>query len=140
MIDIENKIIDTVARAVNAQYPNAEVAERFNDSPASFPFVSVEEIDNSNPRQYQDNTRVELYSQIFYEVNICTNDPLKKSTAKAIAQIVDEAMNDMKLLRQSKVPTPNINRTVYRLTMRYRAIVGKGRQVGDNIVYQMYHQ
>ena len=140
MTDIENKVIDTVTNAVEAEFSTATVDGRFDPSPASFPFISVEEIDSANLLKYQDNTNAERYTEVTYEVNICTNDKLKKSTAKAIAQVVDTAMNGMKFLRLSKTPTPNIDRTVYRLTMRYSAVVAAGVTKDGTTYYQMYHR
>lgn len=140
MIDIENKVVDTVYRAVNAAYPNAEVEGGYNPTPDKFPYVTVVEIDNSMPELVQDNINRELYVHVFYEVNVYTNDSKKKSTAKAIADLVDDTMRGMKFLRTFRNQIPNIDRTIYRITMRYQAVVMAGTTTGDTTTYQLFHR
>ena len=126
MTDIENKVIDTIIRAVEIAYPAALVEDRYNPSPASFPHAAVYELSNTNIKRYVDNLENELYSSLTYEVQVSANDKYKKSTAKAIASLIDGEMRGMGFLRTFKHPVPNVDRTVYRIVMRYSAIVRKG--------------
>jgi hypothetical protein len=65
---------------------------------------------------------------------------LLKQTAKRIADIVDTAMQNLKFTRTMSGQTPNIDRTIYRYTMRYEAIVQKGEDIDGVITYQMFHR
>lgn len=140
MISIENKVIDTVNRDVTATYPNATVEGGYNPTPDSFPYITVSEMDNFMPERVQDNLNRELYVQVMYEVNVYTNDPVKELTAKKIADLVDETMRGMKFLRTSRLQTPNVDRTIYRITMRYRAVVMAGSTEDGTTYYQLFHR
>ena len=126
MTDIENKVTDTVIRAMQNQYPGALVETRFNPTPSSFPYAAVYEISNTDLPQYVDNVEDELYTSLTYEVQVFANDKLKKSTAKAIAALIDSEMRGMGFLRTFYNPIPNVDRTIYRIAMRYQGIVRKG--------------
>lgn len=139
MTDIENKVTDTIIKAVKAAYPKAVVEDRFNPTPSGFPYVAIYEMDNSEAVQYIDNLPRELYSNVAYEAQVFTNDKYRKSTAKAIAQIIDTAMRGMGFVRTFKQPIPNIDRTIYRIALRYSAIVQEGIVNGDTTTYLLYH-
>lgn len=123
MINIETQVIDKVIRAVNAEYPKALVEDRFTYNPSQFPYVSVYEISNSQPSRYIDNTGNELYNEVTYEAQIFTNDRYKKYTANTIANIVDETMRGLGFLRTFKNAVPNIDTTIYRIALRYTAVI-----------------
>lgn len=140
MIDIENKITDTVIRAMNTAYPNATVENRYHNSPADFPFVAIYEMSNTALPRYTDNSENELYASIAYEVQIFTNDKLKKATAKAIAAFIDDIMRGMGFSRTFYNPIPNVDRTIYRIAVRYQAIVRKGIATGENETTYLIYQ
>lgn len=139
MIDIENKVTDTTIRAVKSQYPKALVEDRFNQTPATFPYASVYEISNTTPQRYVDNLSRELYAEVTYEVQVFANDKMKKSTAKKIADLIDGQMQSMGFIRTFRQPIPNVDRTIFRIAMRYRAIVREGIADGDTTTYLLYH-
>jgi hypothetical protein len=140
MNDIEVQVIDKVIRAVKAEYPKAKVEDRFTENPASFPYVCVYETNSFMPQRYQDNTRKELYTEVAYEAQFFTNDTMKKSTAKAIAEIVDTTMQDIGFLRTFKSQVPNIDRTIYRIVLRYTAVVENATYGDTNNVINIYHR
>lgn len=140
MINIESKVTDTVIRAMRSEYPKAIVEDRYNGSPAGFPFVAIYEMSNTIPHQYVDNCENELYANIAYEVQIFTNDKLKKATAKAIADFIDGIMRGMGFNRTFYNSIPNIDRTIYRIAIRYQAIVRKGIETGENETTYLLYQ
>ncbi len=141
MISIENYVVNSISEAIApllADYPSLRVGSMYVDIPTAFPYVSVEEIDNYT---YQES-HVDLQEEhaiVTYDVNVYANDPSLKTTAKVIADTVDAAMQNLKFTRIMSGVFPNIDRTIYRYTMRYEAIVQKGKEDGDTIIYQMYH-
>ncbi len=145
MIDIENIVFNTVATALRAQYlteyPDLTVYGEYVPAPSSFPCVTVVEDDNYTYRRTQDEQLIEHNARVMYTVNIYTNNIVgKKGVAKKIADFVDLQMQNMKFTRTMRGQIPNEDRTIYRITMRYEAIVNRGRASGDDIVYQMYRQ
>lgn len=139
MIDIENKFIDAVYRAVKASYSKADVQSVFVPAPSTFPHVTIWEENNENPERYQQLPKEQRYAQVTYLVNIYTNDKTKRATAKAIAQIVDTTLSGLGLIRTFSQPIPNEDRTIYRITMRFRGVIEVGKTEGDETTYIVHH-
>lgn len=141
MISIENFVVNSISEAVApllTDYPTLKVGSMYVDLPTEMPYISVEEIDNYTYRE----THVDLQEEhavVTFDVNVWANDPTLKTTAKRIVDVVDTAMQSLKFTRIMSGVFPNIDRTIYRYTMRYEAIVQKGKEDGDTIIYQMYH-
>lgn len=143
MIGVENLVIDTVSKAIKADttYANTEVSSEYTDTPASFPFVSIIEEDNSTYQRTQDNDLKEHHTKVMYEVNVFSNKVTgKKSEAKKIMEIVDSSFQNMKFTRTFKNAIPNKDKTIYRIVARYEAVIGEGKAKGDNIIYQVYRR
>ena len=141
MIDIENKVLSVVREAVLAQYPGASVYGEYVEVPASFPCVTVTEDTNYTYVYTKDEQLAEHHAEVQYAVNVYSNKQTgAKLEAKAIMNIADNAMQGMKFWRTMTRRVPNVDRTIYRLIARYRAVVGEPTQVGDYLVFQMYQK
>ena len=140
MTDIETQVIDDITRSVLVSYPSAIVEDRYNPVAAKFPHVSVYQIVSTNPSQYQDSTNIELYTSVQFEVQIETNDRYKKTTAKAIAAIVDERMQTLGLIRTFMNPVPTVDRTIYRIVLRYSAVVMNPTLGSTTNQINLYHR
>ena len=141
MIDIENKVLSVVREAVLAQYPTASVYGEYVEVPASFPCVTVTEDTNYTYVYTKDEQLSEHHAEVQYAVNVYSNKQTgAKLEAKAIMNIADNAMQGMKFWRTMTRQVPNVDRTIYRLIARYRAVVGEPTQVGNNLVFQMYQK
>lgn len=141
MIDIENKVLSVVREAVLAQYPTASVYGEYVEVPASFPCVTVTEDTNYTYVYTKDEQLAEHHAEVQYAVNVYSNKQTgAKLEAKAIMNIADNAMQGMKFWRTMTRQVPNVDRTIYRLIARYRAVVGEPTQVGDDLVFQMYQK
>ena len=141
MIDIENKVLSVVREAVLAQYPTASVYGEYVEVPASFPCVTVTEDTNYTYVYTKDEQLSEHHAEVQYAVNVYSNKQTgAKLEAKAIMNIADNAMQGMKFWRTMTRQVPNVDRTIYRLIARYRAVVGEPTQVGDDLVFQMYQK
>ena len=121
MIDKENEVYTRVRSAILAEFPNANVTSTYVNKPSAFPHVSIEQSDSYTPSRYVSSAWNEEYARIMYTVNVYSNKVgTAKSEAKAIMRIVCDEMHHMNLLRESCVPTPNVNdATVYRMTARF---------------------
>jgi len=125
MIDIENRVIQIVKTALNTGYPNIPVYSDYTAVPSEFPCVyMVEDANTTYEKSFVDNE--ENHAKVSYTINVYTNDKNgRKSSAKEIANIIDATMLANKFVRSMMSKTPNIDDSIYRITMRYSAVVGK---------------
>lgn len=140
MIDIEDKVFDTVATAVTAEFSGCLMSSVYLRTPASFPCVCLYEADNSVNTPSRTLDSIENHASLMYEVNVFSNlAGSRKSEAKAIAEVVDKTMAQLGFTRIFKNPIPNEDITIYRLVMRYTALVAKGQTVGAKTQYKIYN-
>lgn len=126
MIDIENLVCDKVFRAVNAAFRNAVCYSEYVEVPAAFPCVTLYEADNRSYRPSDDEQLSDHQVHVMYECNVYSDKSNgKKAEAKQIADIVDSTMQSMKFTRTMRSQIPNVDRTIYRVTMRFEAVVGE---------------
>lgn len=125
MVDIENLVYTNVRNAVKGYDANASVSGDYADVPASFPHVSIEETDNASVVGAISTSDREYAANVTYTVNIYANTETAKTEAKALAAVVDSVFSAMGFVRTMKQTMPNIDRTIYRLIMRYQATVWK---------------
>lgn len=140
MIDIENKVFDTVYTAVIAQYSEAEFLGEYEETPGKFPCITLIQEDSRTYELSQDDSLADHHESVMFECNIYTTGASKKAIAKAIANLVDATMQNMKFTRTFMGQTPNQDRNVYRITMRYEAVVAESVTSGSNTIYQMYRR
>lgn len=140
MISIENLIVDKIDKAVatlKTTYPDLRVVSDYIEKSETFPLISVVESDNYTHLATQDAALCDHAVNVAFEINVFANDNKKKSTAKKIAAVVDAEMLNNLFTRTFMGQTPNVDRTIFRITMRYRAVVWPVVN-GNNITYQMY--
>ena len=133
MIDIENAVFSAVAEKVREVYPDIFMTGEYVNSPASFPAVSLVEMDNSTHVETIDSGSAENHANVMYEVNVYSNKTAgKKSECKAIIALIDEEMLRMGFSRSTLTPVPNeYDSTIYRMVGRYRAAVSS-----DSIIFR----
>ena len=123
MIDIENYVYTQVRNAVITAFDNANCSSEYVDTPAAFPHVCIEMTENITHSPSMTAECREFASEQTFTVNIFTNTQTAKSDAKKIADTVDEVLSGLGFRRSQYLNTPNIERTIYRLTMRYTGLV-----------------
>ena len=141
MIDIENLIVDKVNKAMadlKAEYPKLRVVSDYIETSETFPLVSVVQSDSYTHLATQDAALNDHAANVSFEVNVFANDKTKKTTAKKIAAAVDAEMLNNLFTRTFMGNVPNIDRTIYRITMRYTAVVAEPPK--DGAPYQMYRR
>ena len=138
MIDVENVIFTRLATAIRSAFSGISVYGEYIETPASFPCVTVVEADNRVLESTRDLSGVEHYAKVMYEINVYTNDANgKKAKAKEISNVIDNVMSGLLFTRTFRGQTPNIDRTIYRITLRYEAVVREGIEMDGKIVHQM---
>lgn len=123
MIDIENLVYTNVRTAVKGAKPLTSVSGTYTDTPSSFPHVSIEETNSAVRADMSSANSREYAADVTYTVNIYTNTSTAKTDAKELAVVVNDAFTDMGFVRSMKQEMPNIDRTIYRLIMRFQATV-----------------
>ena len=131
MIDIYNQVYTLIKNALNTYDNSIGISSVYTNSPSVYPFVSVEEIDNMVDRDTSDSCAVENHAEIQYEINIYAKDPLKRSKAYAILQIVDNLLGSYNFVRESKNDFQDTNETTYHIILRYSAVVSQ-----DHTIYR----
>lgn len=139
MIDAETEIFNTIATVLREKYSSIFITGEYVPSPSSFPCVSIIEEDNQVWKNSRDSSNTENHVQVIYEVNVYSNKITgKKSQCKEIIAVIDSTMQDMGFTRTMLGPIPNEDGTasIYRMTARYRAIIG----VSDDGEYLIYRR
>ena len=123
MIDIENTLFNEVATALRANHPNISVYGEYVAEPATFPCVNMWESENMVDELHEDTSAIDNYVIVTYTVQVYTNSPTKKLDAKALVEEIDTIMTGHHFRRSLLSQVPNIDRTIYRIEVRYRGIV-----------------
>ena len=142
MIDIENKVLNDVFAAVRSAFPGAQCYGEYVSVPAAFPCICIYEANNTTYRRSQDTELQEHQASLMYECNVYSDKATgKKTEARSMAKLVDETMQNMKFTRTFCQPLPNLDRTIYRITMRWEVVAGEPIVMdGGNVTYQMYRE
>ncbi len=131
MIDVEDKVFDTIYKAVIAEYPGAYIASEYVRQPEKFPHISVIEQYNATHVPAASLSNIDNAADLMYEVNIYTNiEPGKKQQAKQIMAIINEQFSIMGFIRQSPNIVPNLNdSTIYRINIRYERVLANEEEI-----------
>ena len=134
MIDVESLIFTKIATALRSAYSGIYVVGELLNAPPQFPAVSIIEMDNSVKRSTQTSGSIENHVEVMYEINVYSNKTKgKKAEAKAIAATIDGQFEALGFTRTFLQPILNAaDVSIYRITGRYRAVVGKDNQVYRN--------
>lgn len=125
MIDVESSIFSRVATAFDAAFPNGSRAGEPILAPAEFPFLTLVEIDNATYQRSQDAELTEHHAAVVYEANVFSNESSgAKQECKEIMALVDEQMQQMGFTRLFCNQTKNLDTRIYRMTARYRSVIG----------------
>ena len=131
MIYIFNDIFTLIKNALNAYGTEIKTSSTYTNTPSHYPFVSVEEINNMVDINASDSCHLENSALVQYEINVFAKDPLKKSKAYEILQVVDNLLASYNFVRLSKNDFQDTNETVYRIIVRYEANVSK-----DHVIFR----
>lgn len=141
MIDIHNKVFDTVYTAVTTEFPSCDVTAGYDEKNAIFPCVVVEETDNAPYQGANTDNCSENYTRIVFEVSVYANTKdSAKSECRSIISVVDTALQGLKFRRIRMNRPVNIDRTIFRQYGRWEVIVSKPEIIGEKTVYQFYRR
>ena len=135
MINIFNELFTGLKQALTSNtiegIDSIGTSSVYTNKPSSYPFVSMEEINDSVYEQGGDCCEIENFANKEYEIMVYTQKPHKRSNANSIANVVDNYFKSVGFTRISKTPLQENDETTYRIVLRYMGIVSK-----DHIVYR----
>ena len=141
MIDVENLIFTKIYNAVHEAFPKAKIYGETVEQIASFPAVTIQEINNVSLRRTIGTDNEDNHATVTYEVNVYDDSKTaNKQKCKEIMSIVDKVFMDYGFYRIMVARLPNQDRTVFRIYGRWRAIVEKGITEGDDTIFYTYRQ
>ena len=141
MIDIENTLFNAVATALRTEYEGIKVYGEYVAEPASFPTVNMWENSNAIWSGGESNTSLDDYANVGYTIQVFTNSSTKKLQGKEIANFIDNIMTGFRFRRTLMQQVPNIDRTIYRIELRYTGTVKRtdfDPTEEGNVFYQVF--
>lgn len=131
--NVENEIFSTCTDMLKAFDPEVETISSQEHIPESLPCVSIYENSNLPYEPSRDSCSSEKNSIIEYQVDIYTNDVNgKKERAQGYRDAIAVFFKRMGFARTLCGPIPNYtNPAVYRITMRFSAIINKNKETNN---------
>lgn len=124
MIDFSNEIFNTVATNLRSLYKGIQVVGEYVETPAKFPTVTVDEVQNLPV--HLDSATTNKYARVVYRSQIfCNTESGKRQQAREIFDSLDRILMDMGLFMKSYTTTPAIyNSEVYCITATHEGVIG----------------
>lgn len=139
MIDIENTMFNAVATALRTAHNGIKVYGEYVAEPASFPCVNMWESSNNIYAERESTSSIDDYANVGFTIQVFTNSTTKKQDAKALANEIDAIMTRYRFRRVLMQQIPNIDRTIYRIELRYTGTVKRTDfGTGNNEFYIVY--
>lgn len=129
MIDIHNEIFDRLTKALQSVDGRIKTSSVYTNSPTSYPFVSIEQIENEVYTQGRDCCEIENFASISFEINCYTQGITRMSDCYKLLGVADDFMKSIGFTRESITPMQDQNETTYRIIGRYSGVVGKDHKV-----------
>lgn len=132
MIDIENIVIDKVI----TEFSNIMVTSDESKIQSDFPAIYISCKSNTTYLDSRDESR-ENHANIMFQADVYDNNvDNKKENCKDIAIRLDTIMQGMGFTRTLCEPITNLeDSTIYRITMRFTAVVSKLMEGDIHYVY-----
>lgn len=139
--DFENRIIDAVQAFYESHGVSASISSEYNDFPEEFPAVQVRQTGASVYVRTQDESLEPHHFTVTFQIDTFSNKiGTSKSEVKELMKLNNQAMQSMKFTLTSSDVYTNFDRTITRGTQNYRVLVGAPKEVGDDVVYQLYRR
>ena len=120
-----NELYTKIRSAVLTAEPTAYVTATYVPKPGKFPAVFVREISRFTPTQYVSFAHTDNVHESTIEVQIFSNKASgAKTQADNLLGVLEATMRGQYYVMTSAAPVDNIDSSVYRITARFRRIVG----------------
>lgn len=122
MIDIDDRVFGTIYRAAIGTDPTVSVRDSYVETPPSFPCVTVQLLDNTTLARTIGSRTTERFARLSYQIDIYARGDRAKTACKKLMSAISDALIASNAERELCYPTPNADRSVYRITARFRII------------------
>lgn len=130
MIDYSNEVFNTVAKHLRSLYSDIQVIGEYVETPAQFPTLTVDEI--QNVPVHLDSGATNKYARVVYRSQIFCNGEGKRQRARAIYNSLDRVLMEAGLYAKSFTTTPAIyNSEIYCITATHEGVIGE-----DGTIYR----
>lgn len=129
MINISNEVFTGITNALKQCDSSVKTSSVYTNSPTSYPFASIEEIDDSVYERGSDCCEIENFASKSYELNVYASGTSRLSKARELLEVADNYLKSIGFTRVSKTPMQDQNETIYRFVARYTAVVSKDKKV-----------
>lgn len=130
MIDYSNEVFSVVAKDLRSLYPDIQVIGEYVETPAQFPTVTLDEV--NNVPVHLDSGKTNDYARVLYRSQVFCNGVGKRQKARAIYDTVDQILMELGLFAKSYTTTPAIyNSEIYCITATHEGVIGK-----DGVIYR----
>lgn len=130
MIDYSNEVFSVVAKDLRALYPGIQVVGEYVETPAKFPTVTLDEV--NNVPAHLDSGATNKYARVTYRCQVFCNGEGKRQKARLIYDTVDRVLMGKGVFAKSYTTTPAIyNSEIYCITATYECVIGE-----DGVIYR----
>lgn len=130
MIDYSNEVFNTVAKDLRSLYPGIQVVGEYVETPAKFPTVTLDEI--QNVPVHLDSGATNKYARVVYRSQIFCNGDGKRQKARKIYDSLDQILMGVGLFAKTYTTTPAIyNSEIYCITATHEGVIGE-----DGTIYR----
>lgn len=130
MIDYSNEVFNTAATNLRSLYPGIQVVGEYVETPAQFPTVTLDEIQNIPA--HLDSGATNKYARVVYRSQIFCNGEGKRQRARTIYDSLDQILMGLGLFAKTYTTTPAIyNSEIYCITATHEGVIGK-----DGVIYR----
>ena len=125
MIDFNNEVFTTVAKAVRDNHAGTTVVGENTRKPSKFPTVTIDESENVMVDRLEDSSKEEKFAGVTYRLQVFSNRQKgKKAEAREIFATADAEMRRLGFHRVTFTVTPEIyESTIYQINATYEAVV-----------------
>lgn len=130
MIDFSNELFNTAATNLRSLYSGIQVVGEYVESPAKFPTVTLDEI--QNVPVHLDSAATNKYARVVYRSQIFCNGDGKRQKARDIYNSLDQILMSVGLVAKTYSTTPAIyNSEIYCITATHEGVIGE-----DGVIYR----
>ena len=129
MINNASEIFDRITTALKSSDSAVKTSSVYVNAPSSYPFVSIELIEDSVYELGVDSGDIENFANMTYELNVYTKGDTRMSKAYKLLGVADDLLKSIGFTRIIIQPMQDQNETLYRIIARYEAVVGKDLKV-----------
>jgi hypothetical protein len=130
VIDFSNEVFNTAAKDLRSLYPGIQVVGEYVETPAQFPTVTLDEI--QNVPVHLDSGATNKYARVVYRSQIFCNGEGKRQKARMIYDSLDQILMGVGLFAKTYTTTPAIyNSEIYCITATHEGVIGE-----DGTIYR----